>query len=206
MTNCKEMAYSVIKEKIVTCELMPGALVDQAALMAEIGVSRTPVREAIHALAQEGLLVIMPRRAVVVSSINSAEVGHIYTVRLEFEPFIARLATEFVTEAELQVFRKTFSAPQEDFKTLIRNDFLLHRYLAEKTGNPYLIRLMENVLSQNLRIVALGAKIPDRMADSNKEHIEIIDRMLARDAEGAEAAMRTHMDSAKRVAAIVHRF
>ena len=63
---------------------------------------------------------------------------------------------------------------------------------------------MENVLSQNLRVVVMGAKIPDRLTDSNREHVDVIERMLANDAEGAEAAMRRHIASAKKVASIVN--
>lgn len=202
--NFKNRAYSVIKAKIINCELMPRSILDQTALMQEIGVSRTPIREAIHALEQEGLVVIMPRRAVLVSSISLNELEHIYTVREALEPLIVRLATPAAEQAELQNFHRIFSGGQTDYQVFCRNDFLMHNYFAQKTGNPYLIRLMENVLSQNLRVVVMGAKIPDRLADSNREHVEVIERMLARDAEGAEAAMRRHIASAKKVASIVN--
>ena len=171
--NYKDKAYKLLKEKIITCELMPGAVVDQNELMKEVGASRTPVREAVNALEQEGFLVVMPRRGVIVSNISFQEISHIYTVREVVEPAIAELATPEVEKETLKKFYDVFKNGSDDFELITRNDYFLHRYLAEKTGNSYLIRLMDNVLSHNLRIVVLGAKIPDRISVSNREHLEI---------------------------------
>ncbi len=202
--NFKEKAYQTLKDKIITCELMPGAVVDQNELMKEIGVSRTPVREAVNALEQEGLLVVMPRRGVIVSNISIQEISHIYTVRETVEPMIARLATPEVDTDTLNEFYRVFKNGSDDFNLITRNDYLLHKYFAERTGNSYLIRLMDNVLSHNMRIVVLGAKIPDRLHISNMEHLEIIEKMLDGDAEGAEMSMIRHITSARKIASKVN--
>ncbi len=202
--NYKEKAYKVLKEKIITCELMPGAVVDQNQLMEEIGVSRTPVREAVNALEQEGLLVVMPRRGVIVSNISLKEVSHIYTVRETMEPVIAELATPVAEIKTLEKFRDVFKNSSDDFTLVTHNDYLLHVYFAECTGNSYLIRLMDNVLSHNMRIVVLGSRIPDRIKTSNHEHLEIIERMLDRNAEGAKLAMQKHIMSAKKIASSIN--
>lgn len=201
----KERAYLAIKERIITCQLRPGALVDQNLLMAEIGVSRTPVREALHSLEKEGLVVVMPRRGVVVAGLSVHEISNIYTVRETVEPLIVRLAAPQVEPDRLREFRRLFEEGGPDFLAVARGDFQMHLYLAEKTGNPYLIRLMENLLSQNLRIAILGAQLPDRMPGSRQEHFAILDRLLAGDGEGAAEAMRAHIVSAWDVATRVHR-
>ena len=199
-TNYKEMAYEVIKNKIITCELMPGEIVDQGKLQEEIGVSRTPVREAINALEQEGLIVVMPRRGVIVSNISIHEIGHIYIVREAIEPLVAKLATPYVEKDKLESFYEIFNRKKLDYQLIFRNDLLLHMYIAEKTGNKHLVRLLDGVLCQNMRIVVLTAQIPERLQISNQEHLKIIEMMLKRDAEGAETAMRQHIESAKSVA------
>ena len=79
----------------------------------------------------------------------------------------------------------------------------MHNYFAEKSANHYLSRLMNSVLSHNMRVVILGAKIPDRMSKSNKEHIKIIDMMLDNDASGAKDAMKNHISSAKNIALLL---
>lgn len=201
----KEKAYAYIRNKIVTCELMPGAVVDQNQLVEEIGVSKTPVREAVNALESEGLLIVMPRRGVIVAPISVGDVAQIYTVREVVEPFVARLATKSAERARLQTFHELFTKEKEAPMVIVENDFLLHSYLVESTGNQYLIRLMHNVLSQNMRIVVLGARIENRLPASNSEHAEIIERMLDGDAGGAEEAMRRHIASAKAIASLVNK-
>ncbi len=198
-------AYEILRSKIVTCELLPGAVVDQNSLMKEIGVSRTPVREAVNALEAEGLLVVMPRRGVIVAPISLSEVSQIYTVRENIEPLIARLATPAVEKDRLTKYYKIFTREKGDPDSIIRSDFEMHNYLAERTENTYLVRLMSSVLSQNMRIVVLGARVQDRLPASNKEHATIIERMLDRDAEGAAEAMRAHIASAKMIASMVYK-
>jgi DNA-binding GntR family transcriptional regulator len=204
-SKLKDKAYEVIRNKIISCELMPGAVVDQIALMKEIGVSRTPVREAVNALEREDLLVVMPRRGVIVAPISLGDIGEMYTVREEIEPIIARLATPAVEKEKLAKFYKIFTREKYDPDSIIQSDFLLHTYLVERTHNRYLIRLMAGVLSQNLRIVVLGARIHDRLKVSNREHARIIERLLDGDADGAEKAMREHIASAKMVASLVNK-
>lgn len=201
--SLKEKVYEYLRNKIVTCELMPGAVVDQNQLVEEIGVSKTPVREAVNTLESEGLLIIMPRRGVIVAPISVGDVAQIYTVREVVEPFAARIATENAERRRLEEFYKLFTKENERPNVIIENDFLLHSYFVECTGNQYFIRLMQNVLSQNMRIVVLGARVENRLRASNNEHAKIIERMLDGDSEGADEAMRSHISSAKNIASLV---
>jgi GntR family transcriptional regulator, rspAB operon transcriptional repressor len=204
-SKLKDKAYEVIRRKIVTCELMPGSVVDQNALMAEIGVSRTPVREAVNALEREDLLVVMPRRGVIVAPISVGDISQIYTVREAIEPLVVRLAAPEVQKDRLNRFLKDFTRERYAPDAIIRSDFELHSYFAERTENKHLIRLMAGVLSQNMRIVVLGARIQDRLEASNREHATIIQHLLDGDAAGAEAAMKAHIASARAVAGMVNR-
>lgn len=201
--NFKDTAYSIIKKKIITCELMPGSVIDQNFFVEELGISRTPVREAIHALEQEGFIVIAPRRGVFVSNILYSEIRNIYDVRELVEPAIVRLCAPYLEISVLEYYQQIFKQQPDAIEDIFEQDFGLHKYLAEKTGNPYLIRLMENVLSHNMRIVVLTAKIPDRLNESNKEHLDVIEKLIAQDVEGAVAAMTKHIAHAKQVASML---
>jgi DNA-binding GntR family transcriptional regulator len=204
-TNLKDKVYDLVKQKIVLCELMPGTVINLADLVEELGVSKTPVRDAINALETEGLLVVLPRRAVIVSQISLRDIEHIYMIRETLEPMITRIATPLFAEDRLSEFRDVFQDEDADYTRICLADRRLHLYLAESTGNPYLVRLMDQVLSHNMRIVVMGARIPDRIRKSNDEHLEIIDLLLKRDAHGAEEAMRQHIASARGVAYAVSR-
>ena len=205
LPKLKNKAYQIIRNKIVACELMPGAVVDQNALMHEIGVSKTPIREAVNALEIEGFLVVMPRRGVIVAPISLGDISQIYTVWEAIEPLVARLATPAVEKERLEKFLKIFTKDKCDPGSILQSDCQLHAYFAERTENKHLIRLMGSVLSQNMRIVVLGARIQHRLKESNSEHAKIIERMLDRDAEGAEKAMRDHIASAKMIASMVNK-
>lgn len=197
MLSYKQKAYEIIKEKIITCELAPSSVIDLNSLMEEIGTSRTPIRDAISALEQENLVVVLPRRGVLVSPIPLDEVYHIYMIRHVVEPMVAHLVTPIVNEAELRHFAAIFSDPQTDNMTIFKADRDFHQYLINMSGNPYLIRMMDAVLANNLRIVVLGASLPQRLSHSNKEHLDIIDALLSRDQAAAKKTMAFHIGKAK---------
>ena len=89
-----EQAYDAIRELIVTLELPPGSLVDERDLMARLGLGRTPVREALRALAQEKLIEVYPRRGMFVTPVDARDLAALSEVRGVLEPFAARLAAE----------------------------------------------------------------------------------------------------------------
>ncbi len=198
----KDIAYEIIKEKIVSCELLPGDIVDKNVLMKEIGVGLTPVREAINKLEQDDLVVIMPRRGVVVSNVSINDISCIYSVRELVEPYMAREAVPNMKEEDLKWFMKQFqSYVEKDMVEQTNLDSKFHLYIAGNTRNKYLVKMMDNIYLQNQRIRILTSKVPQRLRDSSQEHIEIIEMFLKKDAAGVERAMRNHIASAKIAAA-----
>ncbi|MBI9104444.1 MAG: GntR family transcriptional regulator [Spirochaetales bacterium] len=199
--SLKEKAYEIIKRKILNCELQPGDVIDKNVLIEELGVGRTPIREALSNLEQENLVVIMPRRGVVVSNISINELGQIYTVREIIEPAMIRLALPNIGEGELNEFRELFNSYiQMDILEQTTADSRFHQFLASKTENSYIIRLMDNLHSQNQRLRIITSKVPDRMRNSSEEHLQIIEKLMTKDADGAEALMRKHIAISKKAA------
>jgi DNA-binding GntR family transcriptional regulator len=202
--SLKERAYEIIRDKILNCELKPGAVVDQNALMEEIGVSKTPIREAINMLENEGLLTVMPRRAVAVSHVSLSDIHQMYFVRELVEPVVARLACHAPNLEELKEYYRVFSTEKIDSDSVIKTDFRLHSHLVRLTENKYLIRLMDNVLCHNMRFVVLGAGTVERLKTGNREHMKVIEAIVNRDEREAEATMRAHIEYARTVAFAVN--
>lgn len=195
MDSNKNTVYALLRERILTCRLRPNEIVNQQEIMEELGVSKTPVREAIAALAQENFVTIFPRRGVVVSGISANEISDISVARVLVEPYLAGAAASQADAGRLREFLDIFSRGA-DFMTNTKADFRFHMYLAELSRNPFLISLMDMVLSHNMRLVVLAAELPDRLAVSNEEHRRIIEALLERDGKKAEQRMREHLKCA----------
>lgn len=196
MPTSKDEAYTYIKNKIVTCEYKPNQVLDLNEIQNALGVSRTPVRDAIAALEQENLVTVLPRRGVLVTAITPKEIADIYAVREVLEPFIAHRAAQMADPEKLQYFRDKFTDSSLSVAELNRYDQDFHWYLVTVVNNPYLTSIMNLILSHNMRFIVLGGRIPKRIDISNQEHLKIIDALLARDSDKAEKLMRQHMSKA----------
>lgn len=191
----KEIAYKLLKDRILSCQLRPNDVIDPQEIEKELGISRTPVREALAALEQENLVTIFPRRGIVVSGISAEEITNITITRRLIEPYLAGNAVKFADSAVLRDFLKKFSS-DEDFLTSTRADYEFHLYLAQCSKNNYLIHVMNLVLANNMRLVILAARLPNRLKLSNAEHCSIIHALLERDGAKAERLMTEHLISA----------
>lgn len=197
MNSFKDTAYHYIKEKIITCEYKPGEVLDLNAIKDQLNISRTPIRDAITSLEQERFVNVFPRRGVLVASITPKDIGDLYAVREQLEPFIARSAAFLADEEKLLRFKELFLSHSDDMRDFNRWDLEFHSYLVELMNNPYISSVMNLVLDHNMRFVVLGAKLPNRLEDSNNEHVQILDALLRRDEKAAEELMHEHIKCAR---------
>jgi DNA-binding GntR family transcriptional regulator len=131
-----EAAYRILKEKIVSLELPPASLLNEADLMTELDLGRTPIREALQRLALENLVVILPRRGTIVADLNMSDLQKIFEIRLELEAYAVRLAAERATPAQIVEMELLFAncdefIQQGDYDQLIGLDHQAHRLLAQ---------------------------------------------------------------------------
>ncbi|MDR3593154.1 MAG: GntR family transcriptional regulator [Negativicutes bacterium] len=191
----KEKAYLCIKEDIISCKLLPGSVLSEKELVVQLGISRTPIREALNRLEQEGLVKIVPQRGVFVSNVTLKMTLELYQVREVLEPFIVRLATPLVSEEKMGEFRSGFAAITEatSKEDLIALDHQFHYYLAEVCGNGFLAQLTENIRAQINRSRLLSCRDYESLIKGREEHLAIIDALLERDVEKAAAAMYQHL-------------
>ena len=206
MENSKEMsmrdkAYRILRDKIVACELLPGSSLNERDLVEQIGVSRTPIREAFHRLEMENLVTIVPQRGAFVCEITAQVIQDIYQLREMLEPQLIRMATDDIPDSVLADFRSAFLALQPDaYDELARIDNVFHLTVVDRIGNDYLRQLMDNMYAQNERIRYHLTRLPRRLQETVAEHVGIIDAMLAHDPEGAAEKMHAHLINSRKAA------
>jgi len=140
-------AYAVLEEMIVTLQLPPGEVLSESGLTRMLNIGRTPIREALQRLAIEGLVVILPRRGILVSDINVSSQLELLRLRREVERLMARLAASRSTPAQRQAFDTLNhdmlrSAELEDDLAFMRLDTEFNTLLAQACGNEYARRAM----------------------------------------------------------------
>jgi DNA-binding GntR family transcriptional regulator len=139
-----ERAYVELRDRIVTLRLAPGTVLREDALMAELGIGRTPLREAVKRLALENLVAVQPRRGTFVTDVDAADIVHITEVRAELEGYAAELAARRMDKdarAEARALLAEIERPgpgseDEDHDALIRVDQRIHRFIWEASRNP----------------------------------------------------------------------
>lgn len=197
----KDLVVDVIREAILSGELVPGARLLQDDLAERLQVSSTPVREALRQLESEGILQSSPNRGVRVAEVDLQAVHEIYLIRANLESLAARLAVPKMRPADLERLRALQAQIEQrierkEFKELRRLNYELHFAIYEAAGLPELLKLIRGLWTKfpwdTLHV------LPGRAYMSADEHIELIEALAAGDAELAGWLMRQHIESGAR--------
>jgi len=190
-------AYEVLKEKIITLELPPGSVVQDYVLTEQLGLGRTPIREALKLLEAENLIVTMPRRGVFVSHVSITDLQQISEIRMELEGLSARLAAQRSTDSNIVAMRACCSEYSQIRPGAVREHILLdrqsHRLFAMATRNRFLASEVERFYDLSLRLWYLALERVQVTDIEVTSHEEIVDAVEARDHETAEALMQEHI-------------
>jgi DNA-binding GntR family transcriptional regulator len=190
-----EKAYHAIRGLIVALELPPGAPIDERALIEQLGIGRTPVREALRRLAQERLVDVYPRRGMFVTGVDVRELARLSEVRAALEPEAARLAAERATPAERMELDELLGALDAESETpLIELDERVHRAVYRAAHNDLLEATLEQYYVLALRIWTLALDRTHELRDAVQEHRELLEAIRDGDAERASAVMRAHVE------------
>ena len=197
-TSQSDRAYFGIRKLIVSLELPPGSVVNEQELMARLDLGRTPVREALRALAADGLVEVYPRRGMFVSNVEVRDLAALSEVRVELEGFAARLAADRATEAEREAVRELLAeleraAGEEDGRSLIELDQRIHRLVYRLAHNSFLEKTLNEHFVLSLRIWFLALDRVPRLDHAVQEHRELLAAVLDGDADRAEAVIRAHV-------------
>lgn len=194
----RELAYQKMKEMILSCEIKPGEFLDLVKLGKQLGISRTPIREAETKLEREGLLQIIPQKGAYVSAISPKIVRDVYMTRKLLEPGIIRLAGDGISKDHLRKIREQNLADtkEQDLGALVETDDALHREIVYSTRNQYIIDIFEQLCAQKKRINIMSGAVSEKHENNRREHNAIIDLLLAEKYEEAAVLMEQHLDDA----------
>lgn len=189
---------SVLRHMIVTGVLAPGERLNERELCDRLRVSRTPVREAIKTLTQEGLLRSLPNRSPVVAPLDAAEVSALIDVVATIEGLAGELAAARVSDAqvaELGILHYTMLRhhSNDELPGYFEANKAFHRRIIECSGNPVLLWVWDLLALRVDRARYASNLWPTRWRKAMDEHAEILARLTARDADGVAAAMRQHV-------------
>jgi DNA-binding GntR family transcriptional regulator len=193
-----DRAYDELRDRIVTLRLAPGTALREDALMHEMGIGRTPLREAVKRLALENLVAVQPRRGTFVTAVEAADIVNITEVRAELESYAAELAAlrmnDGAREQAEQLLQEIdeVTRPHEQ-EWLMRFDERIHRFTWEASANPYLLETLERYFTHSLRIWYLVLDRVPGLGHSVHDQMHLLNALLGRDAERARTIMREHV-------------
>ncbi len=192
-----ERAYLTLRDLILSLRLAPGSPVQGEQLTRELGIGRTPFREAVKRLQAESLVAIYPRRGSFVTEVNITDHALIADVRRRLEGHAVRRAAERTTEsdrAELAELRELVTSTSHDPAPIMDVDARVHRALYRCTHNEYLETTLGQYYNLALRIWGLFFdRLPD-VADHVGEHAQLLEAVIAGDADRADRIAVSHVD------------
>jgi DNA-binding GntR family transcriptional regulator len=193
-------AYERLKDAIQNAALEPGQPLTETHLSELLGISRTPVREALQQLAQEGLVQVIPGRAITVAEHSVQDILDVVHLRRLLEPELVRLATDVASHSEIERLKRSVTEMQaaieaHDHTAWSRADNVFHQVLGDACPNVLLCEVVLQMRNRVHQIANIDSQTnPARLADCTVEHAEIVEAMAARDSAAAADAMLSHMD------------
>ena len=190
-------AYTRILERIVSLDMPPGSVVNEARLRDELKIGRTPIREALQRLARENLVRSIPHRGTFVTDVNITDLARITEVRVVLESHAARLAAQKHMSADreemaeiLELLRRGGVTDQRD---LMHLDQRIHRMVYHAAHNPFLESTLERYFNLSLRLWYLVLDRQVALRQAVDEHIDLLEAVMAGDGDLAETIMRKHV-------------
>ena len=194
----RDVVFNTLRQAILTGDFLPGERLMESTLAMRLGVSRTPVREAIRKLELEGLVDMIPRKGAAVARITVSDLKDVLEVRCHLEEFAASIACDRITEeekAQLTVALKAFEQAIEDkdLRLIAQRDVEFHDVIFRATKNKRLLQIINNLREQIYRYRIEYIKDFGYHETLVKEHKEILDAIFSGNKEAAEKIMRTHI-------------
>lgn len=196
--SLSHQAYGRIKQRIVSLELTPGSVLDERSLREELGLGRTPIREALQRLALEKLVVIVPRRGMYVSDIRITSLRQLFEVRLVLEGLAARLAADRGTDQHWAQMEEVLDESPDaqdtaDNALLIALDEACHQIIYEAADNEFLLDTLSTMYALSLRLWYFFLNRIGDMRSAVMEHRRIMEALKRGDGDQASRLMEKHI-------------
>ena len=196
----RDVVFNTLRQAILVGELKPGERLMEIHLADKLGVSRTPIREAIRKLELEGLVIMIPRRGAEVAQITGKSLQDVLEVRRSLDALCAELACERISEEGIEALGEACRKFEEathtgDTRTIAAADVALHDIIIQATGNGRLVQLVNNLAEQMYRYRFEYIKDYTNHGRLVEEHHIIYEAIRSRDKATAAAAAVTHIDN-----------
>ncbi|MBQ4466854.1 MAG: GntR family transcriptional regulator [Firmicutes bacterium] len=198
----REIVYEELKRQIMVGEIAPGTRMMEVDLADEMGVSRTPVREAIRKLEKEGLVTIEPRRGAYASDISAKDMVDVLEVRQDLEGMAAGLAAQKIAEGDILQLKDMTRRYKEaveagDIEEIIKQDEDFHKFIVGLSDNKTLIKMVSQVQELALRFRYIYYDDFSRFKNQPLEHQEIVEAIMSGDANSARRFAEVHISKLK---------
>ena len=198
-TSLADKAYVAIRDRLIMLDIRPGDPIDDDGLAKDLGVGRTPVREALKRLEGDRLVVSYPRRGTFATGMDISDLAHISDIRAQLEPLAARRAAERATRSvqpdleELAAHIEQLDVTQVDRTELMRWDLAVHRAIYRAAGNPHLEDVLIRYDNLATRIFCLFLDRLPTVDEHVGEHVELLRAIAAGDTDRADDLAREHV-------------
>ncbi|MBO8159785.1 GntR family transcriptional regulator [Thermosyntropha sp.] len=198
----RELVLEAIREAIINGTLKPRERLMEIQLAEELGVSRTPVREALRKLELEGFIVMVPRKGAYVADLSFKDITDVFEIRAALEALAAGLAAERITDDELENMERLLVEKAEaiainDMNKLVEVDTKFHEAIYKASRNERLLPIINNLREQIQRFRTTSLAYPGRMKQSLEEHRAIVEALQARDIQLARNLAQEHIENAE---------
>lgn len=194
----RDVVFHTLREAILKGELKPGERLMELQLAAKLGVSRTPIREAIRMLEQEGLAVTIPRKGAEVAKMTEKDMEDVLRIREVLDELAVSIACELMTKEQLEQLADMMHRFEEctktkDLKEMAEADVKFHDIIYEATDNPKLVTILNNLREQMYRYRVEYLKDERNYPVLMKEHSEIVEGLMMKDKVRVTNAMHEHV-------------
>ncbi len=198
----REIVFETLRDAIINQTLEPGERLMEIQLAEEMGVSRTPVREAIRKLELEGLVIMVPRKGAYVAGISVKDIHEVFEVRASLEGLAASLAAQRITPEELDEMEKSLfleagELEGNNLRSIVEIDTTFHDLLYKAARNEKLFQMVNNLQEQLQRFRSASLARPGRSKTALEEHRKILEALALRDGKLAQKLAVEHIESAE---------
>lgn len=196
----RDVVFNTLREAILRGDLVPGERLMELQLASKLGVSRTPIREAIRMLEQEGLAITIPRKGAIVAGMTEKDMQDVLEIREALEELSVQVACDKITDEQIAMLRETMENFKEslesgNIKRMAEADVEFHNVIYQATDNPKLINMLSNLQEQMYRYRVEYLKNPDNHDQLLQEHEAIYKGILEKDKYGVTQMIRRHISN-----------
>lgn len=196
-TPLSEKIAMTIRNNIIKGIIKPGERLVEPKLSEMLGISRTPIREALRLLEMEGFIEIIPRRGAVVTTLTEKDIDDIFVIKMKLEPLASKLAVHHLDKSDIDKMRdlikKMDSGSSRVVSQMINWNYDFHRIFIYKCGNERLIKMLEGLQQQFKRATVFSFSIDGRTQEVRDEHGELLEAFEKKDEDAVERVVEKHV-------------